>query len=203
MMMIACGGGGGNGVTASLGDYDVPYAVLGLGADKSLGTEASAKEVDSSESLPALHWVRADAPLECTEDLRLPRLAHGLILGALDCRAKVGINREQDVLNGDDPVPRRKSGIRPDVEHPGKIANAKRQRGQWRAGGGLAEDGRGETWVCVGGLRPHIVQKAGRRKRKMNVHAWSERSWWNVGERMTLGDGRWGVDLRLGRRMVW
>jgi hypothetical protein len=106
MMVMAGGGGGGNGDTASLGDNDVPYAILGLGTDKSLGTEASAQEVDTPEPLPALHWVRADAPLECTEYLRLPRLAHGLILVPLDCRAKMGINREQDVLNGDDGIPR-------------------------------------------------------------------------------------------------
>ena len=106
MMMIACGGGGGNGDTASLGDNDVPYAVLGLGADKSLSTEASAQEVDTPEPLPALYWVRADAPLECTEYLRLPRLAHGLILGALDYCVKMSINHKQDVLNGDDGVPR-------------------------------------------------------------------------------------------------
>jgi hypothetical protein len=39
------------------------------------------------------NWVRAHARLKLPEDLRLPRLAHGLIL--ITCRAKMEINREQ------------------------------------------------------------------------------------------------------------
>jgi len=93
MMVMGGGGGGGDGDTASLGDNDVPYAILGLGTNESLGTEASAQEVDTPEPLPALNRVHAYAPLECLEDPRLLRLAHGLVFSALDCRAKVEIDR--------------------------------------------------------------------------------------------------------------
>jgi len=92
--MSGGGGGGGNGNTASFNDNDVPYAILGLGTNKSLGTEASAQEVDTPEPLPAQNRVRAYAPLECLADPRLLRLAHGLVFSALDCRAKVEVDRE-------------------------------------------------------------------------------------------------------------
>ena len=90
----------------SLSNDDVPYTILGLRTNeflytKSLGTEASAQEVDTPEPFPALAFIRADTPLKCPEDLRLLRLAHCVILTALDCRAKVEIDREQDILDGD------------------------------------------------------------------------------------------------------
>jgi hypothetical protein len=113
----------------------------------------------------------------------------------------VEVDREQDVLDGDDGIPRGKCGIWPDCEQPGKIANAKCQGGQWRARGGCAKDGRGQTWVGLGGVGTHIVQKAWCGERRVNVHAWGQRSWWNVGEGMSLGEGGWCVDPR--RRMIW
>ena len=91
---MVIGGGGGGGVGTSLSNDDVPHAVLGLSTHESLGTEASAQEVDTPEPLPALNWVRTDAPLELSEDLPFPSPVHSLILAALDCRAKVEVNRE-------------------------------------------------------------------------------------------------------------
>ena len=68
---------------------DVPDAVLGVRMDEtlSLSTNASIQEIDTSESLPALSGISTNTTLELAEDLRLPRLAHGLILGTLDGRA--------------------------------------------------------------------------------------------------------------------
>ena len=104
------------GMLRQLVNDDVPYAVLGLCTNDSLGTEASTQEVDSPQPLLALNSVRAHARIEGPEDLQLPRLAHGFILVTLDCRAKVGEDREQDILDGDDRIPRGISGIRPDSE---------------------------------------------------------------------------------------
>jgi hypothetical protein len=126
---------------------DVPYAVLGLSTNESLGTEASAQEVDTPEPLPALNLVRAHARLEGPEDLRLPRLAHGLILLALGCRAKVDEDCEQDILDGDERVLGGMSDIREDREQPREVTNAKCKGRQGRARGGRSEDARGETWV--------------------------------------------------------
>jgi hypothetical protein len=109
---------------------DFPYAILIT--NESLGTEASGQEVDTSEALPALNLVRVDTPLKRPEDLRPPRFAHGLIFITLDCRAKVEVDREQDILDGDESVTRGTPGIRPDCEQPGKVANAKGKGGQWR-----------------------------------------------------------------------
>ena len=106
-------------------DDDVPYAVLGLSANESLSTETSAQKVDTPESLPALNWVRAHARFERAEDILLPGLAHGLILVTLDCRAKVEIDGDQDVLDGDERVARGVSGIWKDREEPGEVSNAK------------------------------------------------------------------------------
>ena len=92
--MVMGSGGGGDGDTASLGDNDVPYAIRWPDTNESLGMEASAQEVDTPEPLPALNWVRAYTPLECLEDLHLSRLAHGLVFSALDCRAKVEVDRQ-------------------------------------------------------------------------------------------------------------
>jgi hypothetical protein len=128
-------------------DDDIPYAVFGLSANESLGTIASAQEVDTPEPLPALNWVLAHARLERPEDLRLPRLAHGLIFITLDCRAKVSVDCAQDILDGDKSVPRGMSGIWTDCEQPREVANAKGKGGQGRAGGGRSEDTRGEAWV--------------------------------------------------------
>jgi hypothetical protein len=94
-----------------------------------LGTEASAQEVDTPEPLPALNWVRAHARLERPEDLRLPRLAHGLILIALDCCAKVDVDCQQDILDGDERVSRGMSGIWKDCEQPREVTNAKGKGG--------------------------------------------------------------------------
>jgi hypothetical protein len=134
------------GDTGSMDD-DVPYAVLGLSTNESLGTEASAQEVDTPESLPALDWVLAHARLERPEDLRLPRLVHGLILFTLDCRAKVDVDCLQDILDCDERVARGMSGIWRDCEQPGEVTNAKGKGGQGRGRGGRSEDGRGEAWV--------------------------------------------------------
>ena len=95
------------GVGLSLSDDNAPD-VLELSTNESLGTEASAQEVNAPESFPALTFIYADTPPKYLEDLRLPRLAHGVILTALDCHAKVEVDREQDVLDGDDVIPRRK-----------------------------------------------------------------------------------------------
>ena len=146
---MVIGGGGGGGVGPSLSNDDVPHAILGLSPHESLCTEASAQEVDTPEPLPALDWVRTDAPLESSEYFRLPRPVHSLILAALDCRAKVEVDREQDVLDGDDGIPRRTCGFWPHGKQPGKVANAKCKGGLWRAGGGLGEDFPGQMWVRV------------------------------------------------------
>jgi hypothetical protein len=128
-------------------DSNIPYAVLGLSANESLGTEASAQKVDAPEPLPALNWVRPHARFERPEDLRLPRLAHRLILVTLDCRAKVEVDSEQNILDGDERVSGGTADIRKDCEQPGKATNAKGKGGQGRARGGRSEDTRGEAWV--------------------------------------------------------
>ncbi len=86
-----------------------------------LGTEASTRKVDTLGLLPAFDWVRAHARLERSEDLHLPRLAHGLMLITLGCHAKVEVDREQDILDGDDRVPRGVSDIWPDIERPDDV----------------------------------------------------------------------------------
>ena len=96
------------GVDPSRRNDDVPHNIPQMRTDESMGTEASAQEVNAPEPLPALNFIRADAPLKCLEDLGLPRLAHGFILTALDCHANVQIDREQDVLDGDEAIPRGK-----------------------------------------------------------------------------------------------
>jgi len=128
-------------------DDDVPHAVLGLSANESLGTEASAQKVDTSESLSALNCVRAHARLERAEDIPLPSPAHGLILITLGCRAKVVVDGDQDILDGDERVARGVSGIRIDCEQPGEVTNAKGKGGQGRARSGRREDGWREPWV--------------------------------------------------------
>ena len=138
-------------------DDDVPYAVLGLSANESLGTEASAQKVDTSESLPALNCVRAHARLERAEDIPLSSLAHGLILTTLGCLAKVVVDGDQDILDGDERVARGVSGIWKDCEQPGEGTNAKGKGGQGRVRSGRREDGRGEVWVGMRGLEPYIV----------------------------------------------
>ena len=150
-------------------DDDVPYVVLGLSTNESLGTEASAQEVDTTEPLLALSLVRSHAGLERPEDLRLPRLAHELILITLDCHAEVTIDSEDDILDGDERVPRGMSGIRKDCEQPGEVTNAKGEGGQGRGGGGRSEDGWWEAWVRMGGLGPHIIPQARCSKRGMKV----------------------------------
>jgi hypothetical protein len=95
--------------------------------NKSLGTEASTRKVDTLGPLPALNWVRAHARLERSEDLHLPRLAHGLVFVTLGRHANVEVDREEDILDGDDRVPRGMSGIWPDIERPGKVANTRCQ----------------------------------------------------------------------------
>ena len=96
------------GVGPSLSDDNAPCDVLELSTNESLGTEASAQKVNAPEPFPALAFIRADTPPKYLEDLRLPRLARGIILTALGCHAKVEVDREQDVLDGDDIIPRRK-----------------------------------------------------------------------------------------------
>ena len=71
---------------------DIPYTVLRLSTNESLGTEASAQKVDTPEPLRALNRVRADAGFERPEDLRLPRLTHGLIIITTDSRAKMKVD---------------------------------------------------------------------------------------------------------------
>ena len=110
-------------------DDDVPYAVLGLGTNESLGAEASAQKVDTPKTLPALNRVRAHAGLERLEDLRLPRPAQGLIFIAIDSRAKVKIDCEQDILDCDKRVLRGMSGIWRGCELPGKVTDTKGKRG--------------------------------------------------------------------------
>ena len=129
-------------ILGQLVNDDVPYAVLGLSTNESLGTEASIQEVDAPEPLPALNWVRAHARLERPEDLRFPRLAHCLILIARDSVAKVDVDCEQDILDGDERVTRGMSDIRKDCEYPGEVTNAKDKGGQGRGRGGRNEDGR-------------------------------------------------------------
>lgn len=87
-------------------DGDVPHAVLGVSTDESLGAVASIQEINTSQSLPPLNWVCANTTLELPEDFRLPRLAHGLVLGALHSRAEVVVDGEQDVLDCDVGLPR-------------------------------------------------------------------------------------------------
>ena len=154
----------------SLNNDDVPYAILGLSTDESLGKEASAQEVDTPEPLLALNLIQADTLLECPKYFHLPKSLLGLILTALDCRAKVEIDREQDVLDGDDGIPRGIRGIWPDCTQPGKVTNAKCQGGQRRARGGCGENSRGQTWVRLGGVGTHIVQQVWRGERGMDVH---------------------------------
>jgi len=141
---------------------DVPHAVLGVGTDETLSADASVQEIDTSEPLPALNGISANATLELAEDLRLPRLAHGLILGTLDGRAEVVVDGEQHVVDSDVGFPGRESGVGEDVEHPWKVTHTKTQRGQWRAGSGRGEDGWREVWVVLGWGITHVVLEAGR-----------------------------------------
>jgi len=78
--------------------------------------EASTQKVNTPQPFPALNLVRAHARIEGPEYLHLPRPAHGFILVTLDCCAKVEVDREQDILHGDDRILRGMSGIRPDSE---------------------------------------------------------------------------------------
>jgi len=59
-------------ILRQLVDDDVPYTVLGLSTNESLGAETSAQKVDTPESLPTLNRVSAHAGLERPEDVRLP-----------------------------------------------------------------------------------------------------------------------------------
>ena len=95
------------GVGPSPRNDDVPYPVPGLSTNESLGTEASVQEIDTPEPICALNFIRTDAPLKCLKDLYPPRLAHGVILTALDCLANVEVDCEQDVPDGDDGILRR------------------------------------------------------------------------------------------------
>ena len=80
--------------------------------------DASVQKVDTSEPLPTLDGIGTNTTLKLAVDLRLPRLAHGLILGTLDSGAEVVVDCEQDIMDGDVGFPRRQSGVREDVEHP-------------------------------------------------------------------------------------
>ena len=115
--------------------------------NESLGTEASAQKVDTPEPFPALNWVRAHARFERLEYILLPGLAHGLILITADCLAKVGVDCEQDIQDGDERVPRGMSGIWKGCEQPGETRDAKGKGRQGRGRGGRSEDGRGEPGV--------------------------------------------------------
>jgi hypothetical protein len=60
------------------------------------------------------------------EDIFLPSHAHGLILITFDCRAKVEVDGNQDVLNGDEGIPMGGvSSIWEDCKQPGEVTNAK------------------------------------------------------------------------------
>lgn len=128
-------------------DDDVPYAVRGLRANESLSTVASAQKVDTADLLPALNCVRTHARLERPADLRLPKVAHSFILITIDCRVKMDVNCQQDILDSDERVLMELSGIWNDCEWPGEVTKAKRKGGQGRVRGGRSEDGRGEAWV--------------------------------------------------------
>ena len=141
---------------------DVPHAVLGVRSDETLSADASVQEIDTSEPLPALKGISANTTLELAEDLRLPRLAHGLILGTLDGRAEVVVDGEQHVVDSDVRFPGRESGVGENIEHPGKVTHTKSQRGKWRAGGGRGEDRGRQVWVVLGRGIPHVVLEAGR-----------------------------------------
>jgi hypothetical protein len=107
---------------------NVPHVALRLSTDESLSAEVTAQKVDAPKALPPLSWIRTDTALKRLEDLRLPSLAHGIILVTLDCRAEVEVDGKQDILDGDNGTPWREARVRNSVKHPGKIANANRQR---------------------------------------------------------------------------
>jgi hypothetical protein len=141
---------------------DVPHAVLGVRTDETLSAHASVQEVDTSEPLPALDGIGANTTLELAEDLRLPGLAHGLVLGTLDGRAEVVVDGEQHVVDGDVGLAGRESGVGENVEHPGQVTHPKTQGGQRRAGGGRGEDRGRELRVVLGWGIAHVVLEAGR-----------------------------------------
>ena len=176
---------------------DVPDAVLGVRTDETLSANASVQEVDTSEPLPTLSGISTNTTLELAEDLRLPRLAHGLILGTLDGRAEVVVDGEQHVVDSDVGFPRRECGIGENVEHPGEVTHTKSQRGQRRVGGGRSEDGRRELWVVLGWGIPHVVLEVGRDERGMETHAGCQRCWWDEWEGVCLRDWGRGVDLGM------
>ena len=184
-------------------DGDLPDAVLGPSTDETLGTEASTQKVNTAEPLPALTCVRAHARLECQVELLLLILARGLIFITLDWRAKVRVDGDKDILDGNERVGRGMSGIWKDCEQPGEVTNAKGNGAQGRGGGGRREDGWGEAWVGMRGRGPHIVLQTWRCKRGMDVHAWSRRWRWDEREGVCIGAWGWCVGSRMRRRMSW
>lgn len=82
------------------------------------------QKVDTSEPLPSLSRVMADAPLEHLENFRLPSLAHGIVLVGLDRRAEMEIEANENVLDGDDGVTRRHLRVGPNGAVPGETRDA-------------------------------------------------------------------------------
>jgi len=114
-------------------DGDVPDAVLGISTDESLSAEVPVQKVDTSQSLPSLDWVCADATLKLLVDFPLPGLAHGIILAPLDGSAQVEVDGEEDVLDGDIGFPGREARVGGNIEQPRQVTHTKPQSGQWGA----------------------------------------------------------------------
>ncbi len=192
-------------------DGDVPDAVLGISTDESLSAEVPAQKVDTSQSLPSLDWVCADATLKLLVDFPLPGLAHGIILAPLDGSAQVVVNGQEDVLDGDIGIPRREAGVGGNIEQPRQVTHTKPQSGQWGARGRLSKDCWRKAWVGLGGGRTHVVLKVRRDERGMEVHTGGHRCGWDERKGICLGDWRRCVDAgmwrggigREGRGIAW
>lgn len=101
----------GDTVLYQLVNDDVLYAGLGLSSNGS----QSAQNVDTpphdAGAPSTLNWDRAHARLKHPGDHRLPRLALGVILITLDCRAKVEGDRVHGIPDSNERVPKGMPGI--------------------------------------------------------------------------------------------
>lgn len=180
-------------------DGDVPDAVLGISPDESLSAEASVQKVDTSQALPSLDWVCADATLKLLVDFPLPGLAHGIILAPLDGSTQVVIDGEEDVLDGDIGLPGREAGVGGNIEQPRQVTHTKPQSGQWGARGRLSKDCLRKAGVGLGGGRTHVVLKVWRDERGMEVHTGGHRCRRDEWKGVCLGDWRGCVHAGMWR----
>ena len=94
------------GQCGNLTDDDFPDFVIRLSTNDALSGNAVAQKVDTSEPLPSLNRVMPNAPLERLKNFPLSSIAHGIVLVGFGRCAEMEIEANENVLDGDDGVPR-------------------------------------------------------------------------------------------------